>query len=157
MASSDEQASEMAGQPATQPLELKIGPSPAERRLMRAELLETGESKTLEKLRSRLQKERAGIIGGLFKGDGATPNRLEAVVTLLSDNRAALDSLAREVDAIHDSRHAVLMANLAEASNKISERSLQQAVALKRATWALVAVTAVLILATLVAAILAAG
>ena len=138
-------------------VELKMGPSESERRKIRDELLETGESETAARIRSRLKHERAELIGGLFQGDTATPNRLQAVETLLFDNREALDSLAREVQAVIDNRHAARMADLAEVSNTIAERSLAQANALRRATWALVAVTAALIVATVLGGLVAAN
>lgn len=127
---------------------LKMGLSEDERKAIRDELTAHGESPTIDAVRSRLKEERAGLVAAYWSTDSAPPNRREALAVLLADNRAALDSLSSEVRFILDARHAEHMASLSEASNRIARQSHHQAVALKWATWALVVVTAALIVAT---------
>lgn len=125
---------------------LTVRPTVEERSLIHTELAVSSHSETADKVRIRLQKERAGLLAAYFQ-DEASPNRMRGLDMLVDDNRAALDELERL-------QASILNTQREERVLELSERQADQAKALKVATWALVLATVALIFATIIAAIL---
>jgi hypothetical protein len=105
--------------------------------------------------RKRLREGRSRILMEMNKH---VPEGLRGMyLELLAESRNSEAEVNQLVRSAAEDRHAQRMAGMAAASNEIACNSAEQAKALKFATWALVMVTAVLIAATIVGALIAKG
>jgi len=103
--------------------------------------------------RKRLREGRSRILNEMNKH---VPEGLRGMyLELLAESRNSEAEVNQLVRSAAEDLHAERMAEMAAASNEIACNSAEQAKALKFATWALVMVTAVLIAATIVGALIA--